>query len=31
VKPNAEEVANRLHASMWSGIGRSKVSVDHDS
>lgn len=31
VKPKAEEVANRLHASMWSGIGRSKPKADQDS
>jgi len=31
VKPNAEEVADRLHASMWSGIGRTAPSGDQDS
>lgn len=25
MKPDAEEVADRLHASMWSGIGRSRA------
>lgn len=25
VKPDAEEVANRLHASMWAGIGRERA------
>ena len=31
VKPNAEDVANRLHASMWSGIGRMAPTGDQGS
>lgn len=31
VKPNAEDVANRLHQSMWSGIGRGRTRGDHEA
>jgi hypothetical protein len=28
MEPNAAEVAGRLHASMWSGIGRARPDAD---